>query len=82
MENTVKLSKHNKINNHTITLEKNKQPLFNLIYSLQLIELETLKIYIKTNLANNLIWPLKSLTKTFILFNQKLNKNFRFYIDY
>lgn len=38
-----------------IDLKSNKQLLYRPIYSLGLVELETLKIYIKTNLANRFI---------------------------
>ena len=55
VENTAELFNKTRINKHIIKLEDNKQPLFELIYSLQLVELEILKIYIKTNLANNFI---------------------------
>ena len=55
MNNIVELSKHIKMNNYVIKLEKDKQPLFGLIYSLELVELKTLKIYIKINLANSFI---------------------------
>ena len=44
-----------KIKKHAIKLEKNKQPLYRLIYNLGLIKLKTLKIYIKTNLINGFI---------------------------
>ena len=40
------------INEQVMDLEKSKQILFRLIYILGLIELETLKTYIKINLAN------------------------------
>ena len=43
------------INKHAIKLENSKQPLYGPIYSLSLVELKTLKIYIKINLANGLI---------------------------
>ena len=55
VENIAQLQENTKINKHTIKLEKSKQLLFGLIYSLQLVELETLKIYIKINLVNNFI---------------------------
>lgn len=50
-----KFLKYTKINNHFIDLEKNKQPSYRLIYSLESIELETLKIYIKINLKTSFI---------------------------
>lgn len=68
-ENITKILKHIGINDHTIELEKDKQPPFGLIYSLELVELETLKTYIKTIFGNNFIWSFKSSFRVFILFN-------------
>ena len=48
------------INEHAIEQEDGKQPPYGLIYSLGSVELKTLKTYIKTNLANGFIRPLKS----------------------
>ena len=76
------LPENTKINKYTIALEESKQPLFGSIYSLKLVELETLKTYIKTNLANGFIWPSKSPVKAPILFDKKPNKSLHFYIDY
>ena len=70
------------MNEHAIKQEERKQQLFGPIYSLELIELETLKIYIKTNLANGFIWPFKFPAKVFILFDKKPDRSLRFYIDY
>ena len=70
------------MNNNAIKLEKDKNIFFGPIYSLEFVELKTLKIYIKTNLVNNFICLLKFLTRAFIFFNQKLNKNLYFYINY
>ena len=70
------------MNEHAIKLEKGKQPLFGLIYSLSLVESETLKTYIKTNLANNFIWPFKSPAGASILFDRKLDGSLRLCIDY
>ena len=81
-KNIVKLSKNTKINKHAIKLEKSKQLLFNLIYSLKKVKLETLKTYIKINLTSSFIWPFESPTKVPILFNKKSNKNLCFYMDY
>lgn len=47
------------INNYAINLIKNKQILYGLIYSLELIELKPLKTYIEINLVNRFIWPSK-----------------------
>ena len=58
-----------KANEHTIELEKSKQPLYRPIYSLGLIKLKTFKTYIETNLANGFIRTLKSLADTPIFFD-------------
>lgn len=56
------------INKHVINLESSKQLPYAYIYSLGLLELETFKIYIKINLANQFIWPSKSSIKVLIFF--------------
>ena len=48
----MQLAKNIGINKHAIKLEKCKHPLYRLIYSLELVELETSKIYIKTYLKS------------------------------
>lgn len=48
----VKLLGYTKVNNHFINLLNNKQLFYYLIYSLILLELEILKIYIKPNQAS------------------------------
>ena len=58
-ENKAKFLENTGINEHAIKLEEGKQPLFGPIYSLGSVELETLKTYIKTNLANGFIRPSK-----------------------
>ena len=70
------------MNDYTIKLTKDKQISSYLIYSLEFIELETVKIYIRTNLANAFIQPFKFLAGVFILFDQKPNRNFYFYMNY
>ena len=72
---TFKLPKQTRINNHTIELLNSQQPSYRPIYSLGLVELEILKAYIKTNLANKFIKPFKSPANTPILFNQKLDSS-------
>lgn len=52
---TVELQKYIKINNYAIELIDDEQLFYKLINSLQLVELEILKIYIKTMLVNNFI---------------------------
>ena len=44
------LPEQTKFNQYAIKLEKGKQPLYGLIYSLSPVELKTLKTYIKTHL--------------------------------
>ena len=78
----VKLSENTGMNEHTIKLEEDKQLLFGPIYSLRVVELETLKIYIKTNLANDFIQLFKATARALILFNKKPNRNFYLCVDY
>lgn len=63
-----KLPKQLDINQYTINLETSKQPSYKTIYILKSIELETFKIYIEINLANNFIRLFKSFAKALILF--------------
>ena len=81
-ESAAMLPEHTKINTHAIDLEEGKQPLYGPIYSLELLKLETLKIYIKTNLANGFICPSKSLVGTLILFNKKPDRSLWLCINY
>ena len=75
-KNVAKLLKHTRINHHAIKLEKNKQPLFELFYSLGPIELKTLKTYIKIILANSFVWFFKIPAEAFILIDLKSDGNF------
>ena len=75
-DQVIKLSKNTGINKHTIKWIKEKQLAYRLIYALSLLELEILKIYIKTHLKTGFIWPFKSLANILILFNKKLNGSF------
>ena len=61
------------INKDAIELEDGKQPSYEPIYSLGPVELEILKTYIKTNLANGFIQPSKFPIGAPILFVRKLN---------
>ena len=54
-EKTLILPKHIKLNEHTIELKNSKQPSYRQIYSLGLMELEILKIYIETYLKTGFI---------------------------
>ena len=77
-----KLPKHTGINNHAIELVKGQQPPYRPIYSLGPVELETLKAYIETNLANGFIRPSKSPAGAPILFDRKLDGSLRLCVDY
>lgn len=46
---TTKQPEHTKIKDHVIDLINGKKPSYGLIYSLELVELEPLRIFIKTN---------------------------------
>ena len=77
-----KLSEHTGINNHAIELVHSQQSPYGPIYSLGLVELETLKAYIETNLTNGFIKLSKSSAGAPILFEQKLDGFFQLYINY
>ena len=78
----IKLFEHTEINNHTIEFVDDWQPLYGSIYSFRFMELGTLKIYIKKNLANNLIRLFKSFARISIFFDKKLNESLKLYVDY
>ena len=70
------------MNEHAIKLKEGKQPPFGPIYSLGLVELETLKTYIETNLANGFIWPFKFPAGASILFDRKPDRSLHLCVDY
>ncbi len=76
------LSENTRMNEHTIELIEGKQPHYGPIYALSLVELETLKTYIKTYLKTGFIWPSKSPTRAPILFNKKLDSSLCLYVNY
>ena len=76
------LPENTKMNEHAIKQKEDKQPLFGPIYSLESVELETLKTYIEINLANSFIRPSKSPVGALILFNRKPDGSLRFCVDY
>ena len=82
VENAAKLSENTKMNEHTIELGQDKQPLYGSIYSLGSVKLETLKIYIKTSLANSFIRISKSPTGIPIFFDQKSDESPRLCVNY
>ena len=79
---TLVLPERNKLNEYAINLENGKQPTYGPIYSLGLVELETLKIYIKTHLKTGLIQPSKSPTDTPILFDKKPDGSLHLCVNY
>ena len=76
------LSERTGANDHSIKLEKRKQPPCRPIYSLGPVELETLKTYIETNLANSFIRTLKSPMGALILFVRKSNGSLCLCVNY
>lgn len=74
----IELSENIDINRYAFKLEEGKQ----LIYSLGLVELETLKIYIKTYLKIGFIQSSKSSIGTSILSEKKSNGNLYLCINY
>ena len=77
-----KLLKYMRINNHVIEFIDNKKPLYNFIYSIKLVKLETFKTYINNNLANGFIRSSKFSTKTPIILDKKPNKSLRLCVNY
>lgn len=82
VEETLVPPKCTKLNKQAIKRENGKQPPYRLIYSLKLVELETLKIYIETYLKTEFIQPSKSSVSAFIFFNKKFDGNLCLYGDY
>ena len=78
----MELPKNFDINEYTIELIKGKQLPYDPIYSLGLVELETLKAYIETYLKTGFIWPNKSPAGTPIFFDKKSDGSLQLYIDY
>ena len=76
------LPEHTGINDHAIELVDGQQPPYGPIYSLGPVELETLKAYIETNLANGFIRPSKSPAGASILFDRKSDGSLRLCVDY
>ena len=81
-ENAAELPENTGMNEHAIKLEEGKQSPFGPIYSLGPVELETLKTYIETNLANGFIQPSKFPAGAPILFDRKLDGSLRLCVDY
>ena len=78
----LELSEYIGINDHVIKLVDDQQPLYGPIYSLGPVEIETLKTYIETNLANSFIRLSKFQTKAPIFFDKKPDGSFQLCVDY
>lgn len=76
------LAEHIAINNHTINLIGGKQAAYGSIYNLKQVELETLKTYIETNLANGFILSFNTSAIAAILFDRKFDGSLQLYINY
>lgn len=81
-EFTAKLPEHSGINNHIIELDDGNPLLYCVIYSLELVELEMWKAYIKTNLAKAFIRTFKSPVGVPIFFDCKSNGSLCLYVNY
>ena len=79
---TLELPEHIGINDYAIKLVDDWQPPYGPIYSLEPVELETLKTYIETNLKNGFIRPSKSPAGAPILFDKKPDGSLRLCVDY
>ena len=78
----IELPKNTSINIYVIKLQDGKQSSYRLIYSLEPMELEILKTYIKMHLKTRFIQTSKSLASILILFNKKLDNSFCLCINY
>ncbi len=78
----MELPKNIGMNEHAIELIEGKQPPYGPIYTFSLMELETLKSYIKIYLKTGFIQPFKSPARALILFDKKPDGSFRLCIDY
>ena len=81
-EKALVLPERTDINEHAIELEDGKQSFCGPIYSLGLVELETLKTYIEIHLKTGFIRPFKSPAGALILFDKKSDGNLCLCIDY
>ena len=78
----MELPENTGIKENAIQLVQGKQPPYKPIYSLSLVELETLKTYIETHLKTWFIRPSKSPAGAPILFNKKPDRSLRLCVDY
>ncbi len=78
----MELSENTRINEHVIELIEGKQPPYGSIYALNLVELEILKVYIKTHFKTTFIWPFKSSADASILFDKKPDSSLHLCVNY
>ena len=78
----MELPKNTNMNEYTIKLQDDKQPLYRSIYSLGPVELETSKTYIETYLKIGFIQPSKFSAGAFILFDKKPDKSLHLCVNY
>ena len=67
----IELTKNTGISEHAIELVQDKQPSYGPIYSVGLMELETLKVYMETTLKSGFIQSSKSPTEAPLFFDKK-----------
>lgn len=78
----IELPKNTGINKYVIDLFKDKQPFYGAICSLGLVELEILKVYLKTHLKTGFIWLSTSPARVLIFFYKKSDSNLHLYVNY
>ena len=82
MDLAIELLKNISMNKHAIELIDGKQLPYEPIYAFCLVELETLKTYIKIYKKTGLIQPSKSLAGIPILFDEKLDGSLCLFVYY
>ena len=78
----MELFENTKINQYIIELIDNKQPFYRPIYTLSLVELEILKIYIKTHFKISFIQSSQFLTGDLILSDKKPDSSLYLWVNY
>ncbi len=78
----MELFENTRMNEHAIELMDGNQLPYEHIYAFSPVELETLKIYIKTHLKTGFIQPSKSPAGILILFDKKLDGSLCLSVDY
>ena len=78
----MELPENTSINKYAIEREEGKQPPYRSIYSLRLVELKTLKTYIKTHVKTGFIWPFKFSAGGSLLFDKKLDDSLWLCVNY